>query len=148
MISEICEIGMLLAFGFSWPLNAMKAYRARTTKGTSLPFLLLILSGYVCGIISKSHRGAHCRRGDEGGRARGALDEVPACDFARAHDKPLSQGWARRQTQIPADCRRLRFIRWRHLLPFSLSAPTSLRKYRGWGLSCADKGLVSGYCLV
>ena len=53
MISEICEIGMLLAFGFSWPLNAMKAYRARTTKGTSLPFLLLILSGYVCGIISK-----------------------------------------------------------------------------------------------
>ena len=53
MISEICEIGMLLAFGFSWPLNAMKAYRARTTKGTSLPFLLLILSGYVCGVISK-----------------------------------------------------------------------------------------------
>ena len=53
MISEICEIGMLLAFGFSWPLNAIKACRARTTKGTSLQFLLLILSGYVCGIISK-----------------------------------------------------------------------------------------------
>ena len=53
MISELCEIGMLVAFGFSWPINALKAYRARTAKGTSLPFLILILCGYVCGIISK-----------------------------------------------------------------------------------------------
>lgn len=53
IISEIGEILMLLCFGFSWPVNAIKAYHARTAKGTSLPFLLLILSGYVGGIVSK-----------------------------------------------------------------------------------------------
>ena len=44
---------MLLCFGFSWPLSAIKSYRARTTKGKSLPFLVLILLGYVAGITSK-----------------------------------------------------------------------------------------------
>ena len=53
MFYEILELGMLLCFGCSWPLNALKAYRARTAKGTSLPFLLLVETGYVCGIISK-----------------------------------------------------------------------------------------------
>ena len=53
ILSEILEIIMVLSFGASWPINAMKAYRARTAKGTSLPFLLLILFGYVCGIVSK-----------------------------------------------------------------------------------------------
>ena len=50
---ELCEIAMLLCFGFSWPLSAIKSYRARTTKGKSLPFLVLILLGYVAGITSK-----------------------------------------------------------------------------------------------
>ncbi len=50
---EIFEIAMLICFGCSWPLNALKAYRGRTAKGTSLPFLLLIEVGYICGIISK-----------------------------------------------------------------------------------------------
>ena len=98
-----------------------------------LGILGLFRSHNVRGLVGKGNGSARCRRGDEGCRARGALDEVPACDFARAHDKPLPQGWARRQAQIPADCRRLRFLRWRHLLPFSLSAPPSSRKYRGWG---------------
>ena len=49
---ELCEIAMLLCFGFSWPLSAIKSYRARTTKGKSLPFLVLILLGYVAGITS------------------------------------------------------------------------------------------------
>ena len=53
ILSEILEIPMVLSFGASWPLNAMKAYKARTAKGTSLPFLLLIFFGYVCGIVSK-----------------------------------------------------------------------------------------------
>lgn len=52
-MSEIFEIVMLLCFGASWPLNAIKSYKARTTKGKSLPFLCLILTGYVAGIISK-----------------------------------------------------------------------------------------------
>ncbi len=52
-IAELCEILMLISFGFSWPFNALKSYRARTTKGKSLPFLCLIIFGYICGIVSK-----------------------------------------------------------------------------------------------
>ncbi len=52
-MAEILEIIMLLSFGASWPLNVIKSYRARTTKGKSLPFLCLILIGYVAGIASK-----------------------------------------------------------------------------------------------
>ena len=52
-MSELFEIFMILCFGFSWPLNVIKSYRARTTKGKSLPFLLLIAVGYVFGIAAK-----------------------------------------------------------------------------------------------
>ena len=52
-MAEILEILMIVSFGASWPLNVMKSYRARTTKGKSLPFLLLIFFGYIAGIISK-----------------------------------------------------------------------------------------------
>ena len=47
------EIVMILSFGASWPMNIIKSYRARTTKGKSLSFLCLILFGYVAGICSK-----------------------------------------------------------------------------------------------
>ena len=50
---EILEIAMLICFGFSWPLNVIKAYKAKTTKGTSLPFIILIITGYVAGITAK-----------------------------------------------------------------------------------------------
>jgi hypothetical protein len=53
MLAEILEITMIVSFGISWPLNVMKSYKARTTKGNSLGFLLLILFGYVAGILSK-----------------------------------------------------------------------------------------------
>lgn len=53
MLPEILEIVMIVSFGASWPLNVMKSYKARTTKGKSLAFLLLILFGYVAGILSK-----------------------------------------------------------------------------------------------
>ena len=49
----ILETVMLVCFGFSWPLNVMKAYRAKTAKGTSLPFILLIITGYIAGISAK-----------------------------------------------------------------------------------------------
>ena len=52
-MSELCEIIMILSFGASWPLNVMKSYKARTTKGKSLPFLCLIFFGYIAGILSK-----------------------------------------------------------------------------------------------
>ena len=53
MAAEILEIIMVVSFGASWPLNVMKSYKARTTKGKSLGFLLLILFGYIAGITSK-----------------------------------------------------------------------------------------------
>ena len=52
-LAEILEIIMVVSFGASWPLNVMKSYRARTTKGKSLGFLGLIFFGYIAGIISK-----------------------------------------------------------------------------------------------
>lgn len=52
-MAEILEVTMIVSFGISWPLNVLKSYRARTTKGKSLAFLLLILFGYVAGITSK-----------------------------------------------------------------------------------------------
>lgn len=53
MVGDIFEIIMILAFGFSWPFNIIRAYKARTAKGTSLQFIVLIGSGYVAGILSK-----------------------------------------------------------------------------------------------
>lgn len=52
-MAEILEVVMIVSFGASWPLNVIKSYRVRTTKGKSLAFLLLILFGYVAGITSK-----------------------------------------------------------------------------------------------
>lgn len=52
-MSSILETIMLVCFGLSWPINVIKAYRARTAKATSLPFILLILAGYIAGIIAK-----------------------------------------------------------------------------------------------
>lgn len=52
-MSELLEITMIVSFGFSWPMNVIKSYKARTTKGKSLAFLLLIFFGYIAGIASK-----------------------------------------------------------------------------------------------
>lgn len=52
-MGSILETVMLICFGFSWPLNVYKAYKAETTKGTSLPFILLIITGYIAGISAK-----------------------------------------------------------------------------------------------
>lgn len=52
-MAEFLEIVMIVSFGVSWPMNVIKSYKARTTKGKSLAFVLLILFGYVAGITSK-----------------------------------------------------------------------------------------------
>ena len=52
-MSEILEIVMILCFGASWPFNVYKSYYARTAKGKSLLFLILIEMGYIAGIASK-----------------------------------------------------------------------------------------------
>ena len=41
---------MLICFGAAWPLSILKSWRARTARGKSLGFLVVILVGYAAGI--------------------------------------------------------------------------------------------------
>ena len=47
------EFMMLVCFGFSWPFSILKSIRSRSTKGKSLVFMLLVLCGYIFGLIHK-----------------------------------------------------------------------------------------------
>ena len=52
-MADVLELLMIVCFGVSWPLNIVKAWRARTAKGASVFFYCLILAGYLFGITSK-----------------------------------------------------------------------------------------------
>lgn len=52
-MNSVFELIMLVCFGISWPFAALKSYRARSTKGKSLLFLIAIWTGYVSGILHK-----------------------------------------------------------------------------------------------
>lgn len=52
-IPQLCEIAMLCLFGCSWPFNIAKALRAKTAKGKSIGFELLIFIGYIVGLFGK-----------------------------------------------------------------------------------------------
>ena len=52
-MSELFEIIMILSFGASWPFNVVRSFKARTAKGKSPTFMLLIIFGYIAGIASK-----------------------------------------------------------------------------------------------
>ena len=49
-IPQFCEIAMLCLFGCSWPFNIAKSLRAKTAKGKSVVFELLVLVGYFIGL--------------------------------------------------------------------------------------------------
>ena len=50
----ILEAGMLFCFGFAWPFNIYRSYKARANTGKSLFFLLVIWMGYLFGIFYKA----------------------------------------------------------------------------------------------
>ena len=52
-MSEVLESIMLICFGLSWPVSVVKNIKAHTAKSMSLPFILLIITGYIAGISSK-----------------------------------------------------------------------------------------------
>ena len=52
-MTEILESIMLICFGLSWPTSVVKNIKARTAKNMSLPFILLIITGYIAGISAK-----------------------------------------------------------------------------------------------
>ena len=53
IMCSVFETIMLVCFGCSWPLNVIKSYKARTARNMSLPFILLIITGYIAGIAAK-----------------------------------------------------------------------------------------------
>lgn len=50
---SIFEAGMMICFGISWPIAAFKTYKCKCVHGKSIYFSLLILLGYICGLIHK-----------------------------------------------------------------------------------------------
>ena len=52
-IGQLLEIAMMICFGCSWPNNIRTTLKNRSHKGKSLAFLLLIETGYFCGILGK-----------------------------------------------------------------------------------------------
>lgn len=52
-MANILETMMLLCFGLSWPMNLFKNIRARSAKAMSLPFIVLIVVGYIAGVTAK-----------------------------------------------------------------------------------------------
>lgn len=52
-MAQILEAIMLICFGCSWPVSVVKNIKARTAKSMSLPFILLIITGYIAGIMAK-----------------------------------------------------------------------------------------------
>ncbi len=47
------EALMLLCFGAAWPFSIYRSYTSKSVRGKSLGFLLILLAGYVAGILHK-----------------------------------------------------------------------------------------------
>ncbi len=54
---SVFEAGMLICFGVAWPISLVKSYRSRSTGGKSPVFSMVIILGYVFGIIHKLQSG-------------------------------------------------------------------------------------------
>jgi len=50
---KIFEILFLLCFAVSWPISIAKALRTKEVKGKSPVFMVLIILGYIFGILNK-----------------------------------------------------------------------------------------------
>lgn len=50
---SIFEIIMLLCFAAGWPFSIYKSYTSRVNSGKSLIFLIIVVVGYISGIIHK-----------------------------------------------------------------------------------------------
>ena len=50
---SVFEAIMLLCFGAAWPFSIYKSYKSKSIKGKSLFFLIIVLTGYISGIMHK-----------------------------------------------------------------------------------------------
>lgn len=57
-MTALCEGLMLACFGLSWPINVAKSLRARSAKGKSVFFEIVIIAGYLFGIAGKFYAGS------------------------------------------------------------------------------------------
>ncbi len=57
-MSALCEGLMLACFGISWPINVAKSLRARSARGKSVFFEVVIIIGYLFGIAGKFFSGS------------------------------------------------------------------------------------------
>jgi len=51
--SKICEMMMLLCFAVGWPISIIKSLRTKVVKGKSPAFMIVIIAGYIFGILRK-----------------------------------------------------------------------------------------------
>lgn len=47
------EILMLLCFGTAWPVSLRKSWTSRTNSGKSVFFLVVVVIGYMAGVVHK-----------------------------------------------------------------------------------------------
>ncbi len=50
---SVFEIVMLVCFGISWPVSIRRSLVSRSTGGKSLVFMILIIIGYIAGVVHK-----------------------------------------------------------------------------------------------
>lgn len=50
---SIYEIIMLICFGAAWPFSIYKSLKSKSTKGKSSLFMIVLIIGYVFGILNK-----------------------------------------------------------------------------------------------
>jgi uncharacterized membrane protein len=58
-MSSLFQAFMLICFGAAWPASIYRSYKSRTVKGKSVLFLYIVLSGYICGMISNILNGVN-----------------------------------------------------------------------------------------
>ncbi|MBR2255568.1 MAG: hypothetical protein IJ856_07180 [Candidatus Methanomethylophilaceae archaeon] len=52
-MNGIFDTLMLLCFLAAWPTATLKALRTKSNRGVSLPFMVIIEVGYICGMVNK-----------------------------------------------------------------------------------------------
>ena len=57
-LPQIFEAGMMIGFGFSWPISIFKSWRTKYVRGKSIAFMCLVFVGYLCGIAAKCFEAA------------------------------------------------------------------------------------------
>ena len=50
---SIFEALMLICFGLAWPPSIYRSIKSKSTSGKSFAFLIIVMIGYLCGILNK-----------------------------------------------------------------------------------------------